>query len=452
MRSHDEFLKLSESFIGNVAQRTQTAKAASGQMALTALATEQYTRLDLAKERAAYYKWKVLESLDKYLIEFEANVIRRGGKVVWAIDADAVHAELEVLIQRNKAETILHCPSSLSQETGLVTFLKSRKVALTQAGIGEFIADKTGQEPFQMAAPVMNETIDEMVQALNPSIGVSMEAHPEDIVRDIVADLRQKYTADIAITGAHFLIAENGMAVLSDNEGHQLMAASMPKTLVILAGIDAVIPTMNDLDIFLPLLSSYSHGEKMSAFNTLAGPRQPGEVDGPGEFLVILTDNGRSNLLAQSDQRQSLSCIQCGACSNVCPVFNTLGGQAMVNGPIGAVMHPHMKGLGEMGYISYASTLCGKCTDICPVKIDIGNHLLRNRRDAVVNGNNKSSDKIMWYSWKKMMLNRKNLNRSAGIKTFMLKSFLKSEWGEQREFPKLAEKSFNQLWREKQNG
>jgi L-lactate dehydrogenase complex protein LldF len=164
-----------------------------------------------------------------------------------------------------------------------------------------------------------------------------------------------------------------------------------------------------------------------------------------------LIDNGRSNLLAQPEQRQALACIKCGACSNVCPVFQTIGGPAYGtpnSGPIGAVITPHLSGMEDYKHLSQASTLCGKCTDVCPVKIDIHNHLLRNRRDVVNSGLVKKSEKLTWYSWKKIVLARKNMNKSASIKQFMLNSFFKNAWGERREFPKLAEKSFNQLWRE----
>jgi L-lactate dehydrogenase complex protein LldF len=219
----------------------------------------------------------------------------------------------------------------------------------------------------------------------------------------------------------------------------------------VLAGIERIVPNINDLDLLLPLLAAYGTGQNLTAYNTIVGPRAAEDVDGPKEFIVILIDNGRSNLLALPDQRQALACIKCGACSNVCPVFQTIGGHAYgtaYTGPIGAVITPIMKGLDEYKHLSNASTLCGKCTDICPVKIDIHNHLLRNRRDVVNNGLAKNAEKLMWFSWKKIMLARKNMNKGTSIKQFMLNSFFKSSWGERREFPKLAERSFNQMWRE----
>lgn len=449
MHSSGDFHSLSESFLGDEGHRLQANRGTTKHLEGIATAVTQFSMPGLAKERAAYYKWKVLESLDKYLIEFEASVIRRGGKVIWATDAESVQQEIETILKRNQVGKLLLCPSHITRETGLIPFLKKRNKEILIAGNADYIADKAGLPPFHMASPILQMPEEEISQLLNPGLGVSLEARAEEIVRDVSAEIRSGLQPDMAITGAQFLVAENGMSVLTENEGHNRLAVSLAKTLVVVAGIDALIPSMNDLDIFLPLLSSFREGEPLSAFNTLVGPRQPGETDGPGEFIVILTDNGRSTLLAQSDQRQVLSCIQCGACSSVCPVFNTIGGHAMTNGPVGAAASPHMIGLNEAGYASYASTLCGKCTAICPVQIDLNNHLLRNRRDTVHHGMIKSADKIMWFSWKKMMLSRKNMNRSASIRNFMLKSFLKSEWGENREFPKVVEKSFNQLWREK---
>jgi L-lactate dehydrogenase complex protein LldF len=209
---------------------------------------------------------------------------------------------------------------------------------------------------------------------------------------------------------------------------------------------------MNDLDLFYPMLATYGTGQKLTAYNTLVGPRNTDEDDAPGDFFVVLIDNGRSNLLSQGEQRQALGCIKCGACLNVCPVFKNIGGHtydSVYTGPIGSVTTPHTNGLDAYKHLSYASSLCGRCTDVCPVKIDLHNHLLRNRRDIINAGVVKSGEKLMWFTWKKMMMNRKTLNKGVSVKNFMLKQFFRSAWGERREFPKVVEKSFNQLWRER---
>ena len=450
MHSQSDFTQLAEASIQNKQQRDRIAESTNAFKTQFGQAKEQYANLELAKERAAYYKWKVLESLDKYLIEFESNVIRRGGKVVWAIDAASAVQELDTIIKRNNPKIILRAHSKIAEEVGVPSFLKDLGDTATSTNIGDFINEKTGNTSFHMINPILNRTSSEIASSLNDKIGVSIDASAMDIAKDVTHEIRDKFRdVDISITGANFLISETGMVALSENEGNIRMAISFAKTHVVIAGIDKIIPTLNDLDIYFPLLATYGNGQKLTTYNTIVGPRQPGETDGPAEFIVILVDNGRSDLLAQSDQRQALSCIGCGACSRFCPVFETIGGNAFENGPIGAVTYPHMHGLNEYKHLSYASTICGNCTDICPVKIDLHNHLLRNRRDSVAQGMIKSSDKMMWFSWKKMMLSRKNLNKGASVKNFILKSFLKTPWGEQREFPKVVDKSFNQLWRER---
>ena len=167
-------------------------------------------------------------------------------------------------------------------------------------------------------------------------------------------------------------------------------------------------------------------------------------------MYVILLDNGRTNLLAQQEQRQALSCIRCGACLNACPIYKGVGGHsygATYSGPIGSVITPHYNGMAEFKHLSFASSLCGKCTEVCPVHIDIHKHLLFNRRDSVDQGMSPFSEKFAFTLWKKAMLSRKLMNKGgSGIKNFVLRNFFKTKWGSRRELPKVAEKSFNEMW------
>lgn len=420
-----------------------------------ATARKQYKNEDLAKDRAAYLKWKVTENLDKYLIDFEATLMRRGGKVLWAHDAEAALNEIGQLIKRLNINRVFKGKSMLSEEIELNSFLRSKSIEVIESDIGEYIVDEAGEKPFHMVNPAMHKTEKEIASLLNPKIGTSIDAEAELIVAEIRDSYRKWFkdlNIDLCITGANFLVADSGLVAITENEGNIRMCTAMAKVHVIIAGIDKIIPSINDIDVFFPLLATYGTGQKLTSYNSLIGPKTIDDSDGANEFIVILVDNGRTNLLTQPDQRQALSCIKCGACANVCPVFCNIGGHAYGvsnSGPIGAVTQPHQKGLDEYKHLSFASPVCGNCTNICPVKIDIHNHLLRNRRDAVQQGHMKSAEKLVWYSWKKMMLNRKNMNKGATIKNFMLKSFFKTMWGEQREFPKIVDKSFNQLWREK---
>ncbi|MDP3928574.1 MAG: LUD domain-containing protein, partial [Bacteroidota bacterium] len=271
---------------------------------------------------------------------------------------------------------------------------------------------------------------------------------------DVRAEIRSKfYEADIGITGANFLIADSGLVALSENQGNARLSFAFAKTHIVLASIDKILPSISDLELFFSLFSTHSTGQQLATYNTITGPNSKDDSEGPTEFIVILLDNGRSNLLATQDQRQALSCIKCGACSNVCPVFKMIGGNASYqshgSGPIGQIVAPLQQGFQEYQYLSNLSTICGKCTDVCPVNIDLHNHLLRNRHESLVQGFEKTGEKLAWYTWKKLMLSRKAMNRPAGLKNFTFRQFYKNDWGEDREFPKIAEKSFNQLWREK---
>jgi L-lactate dehydrogenase complex protein LldF len=205
----------------------------------------------------------------------------------------------------------------------------------------------------------------------------------------------------------------------------------------------------------LAVIIYHGTGQNLTVYNTiLTGPRQPNESDGPEEMYVILLDNGRTDLLAQKDQRQGLYCIRCGACLNACPVYQNVGGHTYnttYSGPIGSVITPHMKGMEEFKHLSYASSLCGKCTEVCPVKIDIHKMLLLNRRDAIKADLVSAPEKWGWKLWKKAMLSRKITDFFGGkVKNFVLNTLFKKSWGHYREMPKVAEKSFAQRWAEEQ--
>jgi L-lactate dehydrogenase complex protein LldF len=452
MHKHEEFIALTEKSAFDVETQHKVRYAVQQYEQSLEQGKTQYVNLDLAKDRAAYIRWKVLENLDKHLIEFESNITRKGGKVIWASDAATALNEVYQIISKRNATQIVKSKTMMGEEIGLNAFLRNKGLTVYETDLGEFIVDLAGEAPFHSVTPAMHKSREEVAGLLNDKISSSLEASAQELSDDVRNELRDKfYKADIGITGANFLLADSGLVSITENEGNARLCTSFVKTHIVLAGIEKIVPSINDLDTLYPLLSTFGTGQQLTAYNTLLGPRQPEDEDGPSEFIVVLIDNGRSNLLAQHDQRQALACIKCGACSNVCPVFQTIGGPAYgtpYSGPIGAVTTPHLSGMDAFKHLSQASTLCGKCTDVCPVKIDLHNHLLRNRRDVVNNGMVKKGEKLMWYSWKKIVLTRKNMNKGSSIKQFMLNSFFKGAWGERKVFPKIAEKSFNQLWRE----
>lgn len=456
MSAEQNFHQAVKKSLQNTELQTRTAAAATKHQFAVAEALKQFADLDLARNRAKYIKWRVNENLDKYLIDFEANLMRKGGKVIWADTPQTALAEIEQIIKKNQAKHIVKSKSSICNEIGLNEFIKAKGYDLTETDLGDFIVDGFNEKPFHGILPAAHKTKEEINNLLNQKISTSLDIELNEMTKDVRDYMRSKFfKADIGITGANFLIAENGMVCISENEGNVRLASAFAKTHIIIAGIDKILPTLQDVDLFFSLLSSYGNGQRLMAYNSIVGPRNADEQDGANEFIVILVDNGRSSTLASHDQREALSCIKCGACHFVCPVFTHIGGHSYgrsYTGPIGSITEPLAHGLNEYKYLSNASTNCGKCNDVCPVKIDISNHIIRNRRDNINAGNETTGEKLAWYTWTKAMLSRKNLNRSTSIKNFTFRQLYKTAWGAEKEFPKIEEKSFNQLWREKFGG
>jgi L-lactate dehydrogenase complex protein LldF len=456
MSAEQTFRQAVKKSLKNSELQNRTINAAGKHQFAMAEAVKQFSDLELARNRAKYIKWRVNENLDKYLIDFEANLMRKGGKVIWADTAQTALTEIDQIIKKNQAKYIVKSKSTICNEIGLNEFLRSKSYDLTETDLGDFIVDGFNEKPFHSILPAAHKTKQEINDLLNQKISASLDIELNELTRDVREYMRDKfYKADIGITGANFLIAENGMVCISENEGNVRLASTFVKTHIVVAGIDKMLPTLQDVDLFFSLLSSYGNGQKLMTYNTIVGPKGIDEQDSPTEFIVILVDNGRSNVLSTHDQREALSCIKCGACHFVCPVFTQIGGhsyESNYTGPIGSIIEPLSHGLKEYNHLSNASTSCGKCNDVCPVKIDISNHIIRNRRDTINLGKESTGEKLAWYTWTKAMLSRKNLNRSSSIKNFTFKQLYKADWGVEREFPKIEEKSFNQLWREKFGG
>lgn len=413
------------------------------------LGIEQFYNLELAKKRAAYAKFKVTESLDKYLVDFEASVLRKGGKVLWAFDAATAIAELDNILSKSRSKKIAKTASALANEIGLNQLIDSKKMNAIELSYAGYITESLKIKPAHLVNETMLADKDDLYKVLNQKIRVSLEADSSELSLDLQQEIKNAAAqADITITTANFLIADSGMAVFCDNEGHGTLAASNSGTQIVLAAIDSLIPSVAELELFLPLYAAYSEGNKLNTYHSVVGPKFMDDDDGPSEFIVLLIDNGRSDLLTTQTQREAMYCIGCGACYNVCPVFKHVGSepyQSPFAGPIASATIPLKNQQNAVAGLSYASTSCGNCNKVCPVNIDLQNHIIKNRREDKLS----TGDKFAWFTWKKFALNRKNMNSGAGIKGFTLKQLYKKEWGVQRVFPDIADKTFNQLYREK---
>lgn len=417
----------------------------------------RFSNLENSKRRGYSLKWKVLENLDKVLPEFEANFQQRGGKVIWAEDEEEARNEILKIIERKNAKSVIKSKSMATEEIHLNEFLESKGIETLESDLGEYIVQLLGQKPYHIVTPAMHLSLEDIAKLFHERFQTPLNATAQELTLKARELLREKYLqADVGITGANFIVADTGSIAITENEGNARLTTTFPKTHIVLVGIEKVIPSLADLDLFWPLLSTHGTGQNLTVYNSLlSGPRQEGETDGPEEMIVILLDNGRSNVLAQKEQRQGLYCIRCGACLNACPVYKNIGGHTYdttYSGPIGSLITPHMKGMEAFKHLSYASSLCGKCTEVCPVKINIHNMLLANRRDAVKQQLTPQMERMGWRVFTTAVSKRSWLDFFGGkFKNFMLQKVMKGAWGKRRALPEFPEKSFSKQWKEKQN-
>jgi len=411
--------------------------------------------LENAKRKGHVIKWRVMENLDKYLPEFESNFQKRGGKVIWANDAEEARREILNIMQRAEAKTVIKSKSMVSEELELNEFLEEHHIESLESDLGEYIVQLLGQKPYHIVTPAMHLSKEDIARLFHEKFGTPIDFTPQQLTQKARELLREKYLrADVGITGANFLMADTGSIAVSENEGNARLCTTFPKIHIAIVGIEKMIPSIADLDLYWPMLSTHGTGQNLTVYNTiLSGPRQPDETDGPDEMYVILLDNGRTTVLAQKEQREGLYCIRCGACLNACPIYRNVGGHTYntpYSGPIGSIITPHMRGMEEFKHLSYASSLCGKCSEVCPVKIEIHKMLLLNRRDAVKDHVVSRQEAWGWNIWKHGMASRKMMDFFGGKwKNFFMKKLFKKTWGHYRKMPVVADKSFAALWKEK---
>jgi L-lactate dehydrogenase complex protein LldF len=414
---------------------------------------EQFTDLERVRALAKNRKWEAVEHLDLYLTQFEDQITKRGAKVFWAEDSEQALNFIGEICADKQCKSIVKSKSMVTEEIHLNNYLESIGVESVETDLGEYIQQLDGEAPYHIVTPAMHKSKEDVAKLFAEKLGTDINLTPEELTLVARKNLREKYAnAEIGITGANFILSDIGGIAITENEGNARLSVAMPKTHIVIVGIEKVIPSITDLGLFWPLLSTYGTGQQVTVYNSIiTGPKQAGELDGPEEMYVILLDNGRTDLLANEKSREALYCIRCGACLNACPVYKNIGGHAYettYSGPIGSVITPHLRGMHDYNHLSYASSLCGSCTQVCPVNINIHELLLENRRESVVSGESDFSEKFAWKIWKQSSMSRRLMNQgNAGIKNWMVNKMFKG-WTAQRTPLTFSKKTFNQLWKE----
>jgi len=460
-----EFLRKAAEKAADVAHRQTIRRNISSYDLSVGRGKLRFSDWEEARRRCAEIKWEAINHLDKYLLEFEQKVQARGGHVFWASNAEEARQYIEDLVTSRGVKLVVKAKSMVTEEIHLASALERRGVEVLETDLGEFIVQLRKEPPYHIVTPAMHLSRADISRLFREKLEGVTSDEPEELVAAARRALRKAFfAADVGITGANFLVADAGMIALTTNEGNARLCTALPRIHVAVAGIEKVIPRLADLALLWPTLATAGTGQHLTTYNTLiGGPRQPGEQDGPEEFHVILLDNGRTELLADPEQRDVLHCIRCGACLNACPVYRTVGGHTYATtypGPIGSVLTPHLRGLEGWQHLSYASSLCGNCTSVCPVRIDLHHHLLHNRRNAVEKTRHGWLENVSFRAWRWTMMSSARFGFAGRVGRFAVRFVNKlglsgtiidpmRTWTRHRSLPEVPRESFRQLWRKR---
>lgn len=423
----------------------------------------RFTDWQAARQRCYEIKWEAVNHLDRYLLEFEQHVKERGGHIFWAENAEDARRYITDLAASRGVRTVVKSKSMVTEEIHLAAALEKQGIKVWETDLGEFIVQLRNEPPYHIVTPAMHLTRDDIAALFKEKLGDVDTNDPQELVAAARRALRKAFfSAEMGISGANFLVADTGMIAITTNEGNADLGISLPRIHVAVTGIEKIIPRLEDLALLWPVLATSGTGQPITCYNTLiGGPRAPGEFAGPEEFHVVLVDNGRSELLADSEQRDALQCIRCGACLNACPVYRTIGGHTYgttYQGPIGSVLTPHFRGMHDFNHLSYASSLCGACTDVCPVKIDLHHHLLHNRRNAVAERERPWTERLGFSLWRRAMMGARRFAFVGAVGRAALRMLYAfglagtpldpaRPWIQGHAAPAIPDKSFRAMWR-----
>ena len=421
---------------------------------------EEVSDWQALRQHAHDVKQHTLSNLDRYLEQLERQVSAAGGVVHWARDAEEARRLVTDLARRDQGRDVVKSKSMTSEEIELNRALAAAGLEVTETDLGEYLLQLAGEHPSHIIAPVVHKSKAAIAVLLSEKLGVPIYDDAEQLTRVARKALRQRFlSADVGISGVNFAVAETGTIVIVENEGNARLTTTLPRVHVALMGIEKVIPRLGDLAVFLTLLPRSATGQRMSSYvSFITGPRRPGEMDGPEEFHLVIMDNGRTAIHADEVMRESLACIRCGACLNVCPVFERTAGHAygsVYSGPIGAVITPLSRGLDVAGDLPFASSLCGACGEVCPVKIDLPRLLLELRARVVQRRGASWVERVFVKGWVATMMSSRRL-RVAGKLVRQVHRLIHrrpvplpypfSKWTEARDLPRPATHAFRDRW------
>lgn len=431
-------------------------------------------RLKAASDLGDWEAWRdlgeeirehTINNLDYYLHELSEAVAASGGHVFFAQTKTEANEYIKQVIQEQKGKKVVKSKSMVTEELGLNEELQNINVDVVETDLGEWILQLDEDPPSHIVAPALHKNKEQIQQTFKKNRHYKGSAKPEELATFAREQLREEFlSADIGITGCNFAVAETGSVTLVTNEGNGRLVTSLPNTLISVMGMERIVPTWEELDVLVSLLTRSAVGQKLTSYVTsITGPKCEGEIDGPEHFHLVIVDNGRSKMLGTEFQ-SALHCIRCAACINVCPVYRHIGGHAygsIYPGPIGAVITPILDGYEDHVDLPYASSLCAACTEACPVKIPLHELLIRHREHIVEQGDKVPfSEKMAMRGFGIWAKHPAAYKMSRSFARTALRPWTKDEkitrgpgplkkWTKSRNFPAVSKQSFRQWFRQR---
>ena len=413
------------------------------------------------RDQARAIKEATLQELDRHLETLIANVERLGGHVHYAAAPVEARSIIVDIARRTGARMAVKSKSMATEEIHLNEALEAAGITPVETDLGEYIIQLAHERPSHIIAPAIHKTKGQVAELFTRELNRHAAPDPEALTRIARGELREKFLqADLGITGANFAVADTGTVVLVTNEGNGRMVTSLPRVHVAVMGVEKVVPSLTDLMVFLAILAKSATGQKLSVYTSLVqGPRRAGELEGPEEFHLVLLDGGRIAQIG-GPLREALSCLRCGACLNVCPVYRQIGGHAYgytYPGPIGILLTAMMEGTPAVKDLAHASSLCGACADACPVRIDIPRMLIDLRREV---GDRKIApwtERVAFTLLSRLLRHPRLYRLAARAGRLLQRPFAGSgrvsrlprffgEWTRTRDLPPVASRTFQERW------
>lgn len=447
--------------------RRNLGKATTTIRAKRASVVSELPDWEALRAAGAAIKADVMRHLDGYLLQLEEAVTQAGGVVHWARDATEANTIVTSLVQATGADRVVKVKSLTTDEIGLNAALQEQGITAIETDLAELIIQLAHEKSSHILVPAIHKNRSEIRDLFRHTIaqGQDLSDDPKQLATVARAYLRQQFlSTQVAISGANFAVAETGTICVLESEGNGRMCLTLPQTLITVMGIEKLLPTFQDFEVFLQLLPRSSTGERMNPYTSVWTGVTPG--DGPQAFHLVLLDNGRTKVLADEVGRQTLHCIRCSACLNICPVYARTGGHAygsVYPGPIGAILTPQLLGLDRAKTLPYASTLCGACYEVCPVQINIPEILLHLRGEVTQHASTLDPEAVVMRQLATIFSSPQRYERAQRLGRLGQRLVVRdgvidhlpgllAGWTSARDLQPLPNQTFRDWWRQRQRG